>query len=99
MKTHTIKFKGKELCDAVYSGRKTHEIRLNDRDYAEGDLIEPIAVDSNCNPIAHPINNVTYKIGFVSEEWKDVIADGYCVFSIRVLEDRNLTNSTKEKRT
>lgn len=89
MKIHTLKFRGKDLCDAVYEGRKTHEIRVNDRDYHEGDLIEPIAVDENIKPIQHPINHVTYKIGYVSHGGGHGIDKEYCVFSIKAVEDRN----------
>ncbi len=91
MTTHRIKFKGRDLCDAVYARRKVHEIRLNDRNYQEGDFIEPIALDDDLNPIEHLINNVTYKVGFVSTG-RPGIEDGYCVFTLLVERDLNVTH-------
>lgn len=83
MKIHELKFKGRDLCDAVYTGRKVHEIRKNDRDYKVGDLIRPLPIDDSLIPINHPISTVTYEITFVSYSWKDVIKDGYVVMSIK----------------
>lgn len=80
-KVHRLKFKSISLCDAVYSGTKTHEVRFNDRDYKTGDLILPIAMEDNLTPVIHPINNMVYEVGYVSQGTG--IADGYCVFSIK----------------
>ncbi len=80
---HRIKFKGKNLCDAVYSGEKTFEIRKNDRNYKVGDIVCPIPVDDNEELMAHPLSNKRYLITYVSVKWQDILANGYCVFSMR----------------
>lgn len=81
---HKLKFRGIELCDAVCSGQKTHEIRWNGRNYKTGDIIEPIAMSDNLTPIDHPINKKRYCIGYVSTGTG--IVDGYCVFSIHEIK-------------
>lgn len=81
--THTLKFMSQSLCDAVYNGDKSYEIRKNDRDYQVGDLIKPVSIDEACVRINHPIDNVTYIITYITTEWVGVIQDGYCVFGIK----------------
>lgn len=81
---HKLKFRGIDLCDAVCSGQKTHEIRWNDRNYKTGDIIEPIAMSDNLTPIDHPINKKRYCIGYVSTGTG--IEDDYCVFSIHEIK-------------
>lgn len=93
MKEHRLKFKNKELCDAVYTGRKPFEIRLNDRDYQVGDVIIPIAVDDDGQPVDHPINNVRYRITYVTD-WEGVIAEGYCVFGIKRIRATGMLHPT-----
>lgn len=84
MKTHELKYKGKDLCDAVYEGRKTYEIRKNDRNYEVGDVILPIPIDKDLNPIDHPISKCIYEITFISEGYPGV-ETGYCVFSTKCI--------------
>ncbi len=79
--THKLKFKGKSLCDDVYNGVKTFEVRFNDRDYHVGDLIVPIAIDEDLNPIDHPINDVVYRIVYMIDNWVG-LKDGYCILGI-----------------
>ena len=81
MTIHKLKFKGEALCDAVYEGRKPFEIRFNDRNYEVGDLIYPIPLDNDLNPIEHPIAKCIYKITFVIKDTPE-LAPGYCVFGI-----------------
>lgn len=44
--THCIKLK-EQYCDPIFSGDKTFEVRINDRDYQKGDHINFMPVDSN----------------------------------------------------
>lgn len=39
MKTHDVKSHEGASFEAVWEGRKKHEIRVNDRDYTEGDRV------------------------------------------------------------
>lgn len=80
---HQLKFADKDLCDVVYSGEKTFELRVNDRDYKVGDLIRPIALDVDRNPIDHPLNTMVYEITFVSPPGWEGIEDNYCIFSMQ----------------
>lgn len=81
--THVLKFKGADLCDAVYEGRKPYEIRFNDRDYKVGDIIQPVSIDEYHCRINHPIDSVRYVITYVSYEWPEALKEGYCVFGIK----------------
>lgn len=88
MTTHSLQFKGRDLCDAIYSGDKRYDTRKNDIDYAAGDLVRPVATDDNLNQIEHPINNCVYRITFVSD--KDTgVEEGYCTFGLELAVDGN----------
>lgn len=82
MKIHKLKYKSKYLCDAVYDGRKSYEIRYNDRNYEVGDQVYPIPIDDNLNTIEHPIAKCVYEITFISEDVSG-LQPGYCVFGVR----------------
>lgn len=82
MKEHTIKFRGKQICDDVYSGLKKFEYRYNDRGYRAGDIIHPIPLDDNGQEFEHPLSTVTYKILYILYGPSFGIPDGYCVFTI-----------------
>ena len=79
--THNIKLEIK-FCDAVLNGKKTFEVRKNDRNYKRGDLIKFVPVTSGFHiPLEHPIMNKTYEITYVLSGWG--IEKGFCVFSIK----------------
>lgn len=82
MREHTIKFKGKQTCDDVYSGLKKFEYRLNDRDYRVGDLIHPIPLDENDQEFEHPLRGVTLKVLYILYGPSFGIPEGYCIFTI-----------------
>lgn len=87
---HALKYRGEELCDNVYYGRKLYEIRKNDRDYQVGDYILPIAINKDGMRINHPINRCRYVITYITENY-DGLDDGYCVFAVRkVAEDNSI---------
>ena len=73
------------FADAVMSGEKNFEIRINDRGFQKGDLVQfhVISEDSNYDEIAieHPVNDVYFEITYVLTGF--VINKDYCVFGIR----------------
>ena len=86
--THNIKLR-EEFCDAVYEGRKTFEIRNNDRGYQVGDYIKfnPIGLDKFgfLKPIEHPVLDKKYVITYILNGWG--LEKDYVVFSIKECEE------------
>lgn len=90
MKLHEIKIKA-EYYERVTSphkhSRKTFEIRKNDRDYQEGDLVKFIVINDGTKDERainiYNSNPILFKITYVL---KDIPAyglqEGYCIFSI-----------------
>lgn len=77
--THTLKLQ-KEFCDHVNEGLKPFEIRLNDRGYQKGDLVQFKAQDGFLS-MHHSINNETFVITYVLSGYG--LKDGYVVFGIK----------------
>jgi ASC-1-like (ASCH) protein len=63
--------------EAVRAGDKTFEIRLNDRNYCEGDTIEQQQYHAPTNSYSGDI--VTHRIGYVTDYAQQT---GYVVFSL-----------------
>lgn len=98
-KLHVLKLKGKSLCDAVFEERKTYELRYNDRDFQVGDYVLMTAIDDDLNPIDHPVNEVLYKITFISgnrEAYPNWLQTGYCCFSIKPVTGDELYKAIQE---
>lgn len=69
--------------DDVLNGRKTFEVRKNDRDYRKGDKIIFTVVDNmGENEVPHALTGIEYEITYVIE---DVLGlqEGYAVLGIR----------------
>ena len=88
-KKHKIKIL-LEYANAILEGRKSFEIRKNDRDYKEGDLITFNVIEKddkgNIKEIpSHLLTKRTYQITYVleSKDFPEGIPLGYCVFSIK----------------
>lgn len=78
---HHLKIK-EEFADAIVRGEKTFEIRINDRGFQKGDLIEFTTVQEDLPfPDCHPIHNRTYEITYVMNGWG--LKNEYVVFGIR----------------
>lgn len=77
--THYIKIR-EEFADAVYSGDKHFEVRLNDRGYQKGDYVVFSVVDKNGFILDHKLNKCTYEITFVLSGWG--IEKDHVVFNI-----------------
>ena len=97
MKLHELKIEHKYLVE-VAAGRKTFELRKNDRDYQEGDLIRFIELPEKNNKIpvvfgAAPQKISTlnsddlYKITYVLKDVPQYGLDAdYCILGIKRLE-------------
>lgn len=76
-----------KYCDDVYNCYKRFELRKNDRNYEQGDIIRFIPVDKNMM-VEHKIQKCFYQIVdiFRPEDYQDefgtVIRDGYVILSI-----------------
>ena len=78
--THKIKIMD-VFADAVISGQKSFEVRLNDRNYQRGDHVVFTAVNESKVNIYHPINEEEYEITYVLSGWG--LKEGYVAFGIK----------------
>lgn len=83
MKTHEIKL-AIEFCDDVLSGRKSFELRYNDRGYQTGDRVKFIPFDGYLSAY-HEIAHKTYEITYVISGWG--LKEGYVAFGIKPVKD------------
>ena len=79
-----------EYANAILEGRKLFEIRKNDRNYKEGDLITFNVIEKDDRGDIktlpnHLLTKRTYQITYVleSKDFPEGIPSGYCVFSIK----------------
>lgn len=83
-KTHKIKL-DIGFADAVLSGDKCFEVRINDRGYQKGDLVRFKVVDGGCSVAWHDLNDVVFEITYVLAGWG--ISPNYVAFGIRRVEN------------
>lgn len=93
MKLHELKIEHKYLIE-VYMGRKTFELRKNDRDYEVGDLIRFIDIrttslrdsyKSDCD--VYIDEDALYKITYVLKDVPEYGLDkDYCILGIKKLK-------------
>lgn len=88
MKRHELKL-NIEFCDDVLNGKKTFEVRKNDRGFQTGDLIRFIPTDGTSyrkldgrtiEHAKHEISERTYRIKYILNGWG--IKNGYVVLGI-----------------
>ena len=79
--THKIKLRI-DFCDAVLDGRKTFEIRENDRGYQTGDLVNFVPVDKMGLEMPHPVTDKTYRITYLLNGWLNMGTTPILVFTI-----------------
>jgi len=80
MKVHELKIKMVNFLE-VQRGNKTFELRKNDRDFKEGDLVHFIVIGSQ----EAEMDGGFYKIDYVLKdvpEYEYGLDEGYCIFSI-----------------
>lgn len=83
---HHIKIQ-QEFADAIISGEKTFEIRINDRGYQKGDLIRFQVVDGYISNTFHPLNDKVFEITYVLSGWG--LSEGYVAFAIKEKTDEH----------
>lgn len=76
---HELKIE-RQFADAVMDGRKTFEVRRNDRGFNAGDTVR-FTVFEDGVPIKHKLNGAEFRIGYVLSGWG--IEEGYVAFSIK----------------
>jgi hypothetical protein len=81
-RVHELKI-SRENMDAVMSGAMTYQIRYNDRDFHDGDIV---ILREWWPEAGYTTRKVTAKIGAVSTYEQ---ADGYVVFSLLRIESRD----------
>lgn len=83
-KTHRIKLMY-GFADDILTGRKTFEVRKNDRGYQTGDhVIFKVITKGGEACKEHPLNSREYEITYVIDSWG--IKIGYVVFGIKEAE-------------
>ncbi|MBE5932961.1 MAG: DUF3850 domain-containing protein [Lachnospiraceae bacterium] len=81
---HKIKIQ-RQFADAVQFGYKKFEIRKNDRNYQEGDILRFTCIDDKGNQVYHPINIRQYKITYMLNGWG--LKKGYVAFGIEEIKE------------
>ena len=94
MKLHELKILNKYLVD-ISIGKKTFELRKNDRDYQEGDLIRFINIkednDTSKKCLIEPYTDekTLYRITYVLKDVEKYGLDkNYCILGIKKLDTR-----------
>lgn len=81
MTRHELKIY-KPYADAIVDGRKTFEVRLNDRGYNAGDIVVFEVVDEcHIHCITHPLQGKEYRIDYIHSGLG--MENDYVVFSIK----------------
>ena len=90
MKLHELKIKHEYLVEVVM-GRKTFELRKNDRDYQVGDLIRFIDIKQGSKGgfDIYIDEDTLYKITYILKDVPEYGLDkDYCILAIKKLEIR-----------
>lgn len=87
--THNIKIK-LQYADAIIDGRKTFEVRKNDRGYNAGDKVKFDVISDDdefalCHYPLHPLNNAIYEITYVHSGLG--LEKDYVVFGLKTIEE------------
>lgn len=76
---HELKLR-EDFADAITDGRKTFEVRRNDRGFQTGDRVRFNVVDALGFETVHPLNRREMRITYVLSGWG--IKEGYVVFGV-----------------
>ena len=100
MKLHELKILHKYLLD-VDLGKKTFELRKNDRDYQVGDLIRYIDVQEDDSTAKNQIEpnideNTLYRITYVLKDVEKYGLDrDYCILAIKKLNIKEVYDESR----
>lgn len=75
-----------QFFEAVFSGEKTFEIRLNDRDFQVGDLVELIEWDNVYGAKRKLELEITYVLREDEVSAWHCLQPGWCVFAFKILK-------------
>lgn len=82
---HKLKIK-EEFAEAILTGDKTFEVRLNDRGFQRHDRVRFTVIDNiNVPHVSHPLHGKTFAITYVLSGWG--IKEDYVVFGIKEMAD------------
>ena len=84
-----------KYADKVLCGKKTFEVRYNDRDFEIGNIVEFAVVDEHGERVEHPLNGRRYLIGYVLREFRG-LADGYVAFSLFPVQEERTAKSIND---
>lgn len=90
---HEIKIQ-KQFAEAVLDGRKTFEVRENDRGYQAGDQVVFKVMDGELLIENHALNRKTFDITYVLNGWG--IKNNYVVFGIKRTYTKTTTRTAEE---
>lgn len=79
------------FADDILSGVKSFEVRLNDRMYQMGDIINYTVVDDVGKMIEHPLSKKYFRITFVLSGWG--LKEEYVAFAQKMLEEEEANNA------
>jgi ParB family chromosome partitioning protein len=71
--------------EAVAEGRKTFEVRINDRGYNCGDFVRFRVFEDGFERQYHPLTDMTFRITYVHSGLG--LQEGYVVFGIEKVEE------------
>lgn len=86
MKLHELKIQRKFWIEIV-NGYKTFEVRKDDRDYQEGDLINfnVIQEDGSIKKCSWDVYQIVYILRH--DDFPEGVPEGYCILAIKELEE------------
>ena len=90
MKLHELKIK-REYYEAILFGKKTFELRKNDRDYQAGDLIHFVNLDGTIYIEETCEEKNVYQITYILKDVPEYGLDkNYCILGIKKLEAKDV---------
>ena len=94
--THLLKI-WKKYADLIVAGKKTFEIRKDDRGFEEGDLINFVIFDGETKTCScdHPICQKTFEITYIFRGGKYGLERGYVIFGIREVKIKSVEEVKK----